>query len=96
MTGRRGRARRAGKPVAARLVAAGHQVTVWNRPAGNAEPLAAWRDRPDGCPAARCRLSLCPSGTPAASAFTVAAISASVDDKAPMRVTCSWPLLWWE
>ena len=29
-----------GSRLAARLVAAGHEVTVWNRSAGKAEPLA--------------------------------------------------------
>jgi 3-hydroxyisobutyrate dehydrogenase len=39
-----------GSRIAARLVAAGHEVTVWNRSAGKAEPLAGFGAFPAATP----------------------------------------------
>ena len=60
-----------GSRIAARLVDAGHEVTVWNRSAGKAEPLAG----PGAVPAA----------TPARAASRAEVLITMVADPAALR-----------
>jgi HAD superfamily hydrolase (TIGR01450 family) len=60
-----------GSRIAARLVAAGHEVTVWNRSAGKAEPLAG--------------LGAFPAATPAEAASRAEVLITMVADPAALR-----------
>jgi len=66
-----------GSRLAARLVAAGHEVTVWNRSAGKAEPLA--------------ELGAIPAATPAQAASRAELLITMVADPAPLRAVTEGP-----
>jgi 3-hydroxyisobutyrate dehydrogenase-like beta-hydroxyacid dehydrogenase len=66
-----------GSRIAARLVAAGHDVTVWNRSAGKAGPLAV--------------LGAIPAATPAEAASRVEVLITMVADPAALRAVTEGP-----
>ena len=66
-----------GSRLAARLVAAGHEVTVWTRSAGKAEPLA--------------ELGAIPAATPAQAASRAELLITMVADPAPLRAVTEGP-----
>src|SRR5215472_9360202 len=66
-----------GSRIAARLVAAGHEVTVWNRSAGRAEPLAG--------------LGAFPAATPAEAASRAEVLITMVADPAALRAVTEGP-----
>jgi 3-hydroxyisobutyrate dehydrogenase len=66
-----------GSRIAARLVAAGHEVTVWNRSAGKAEPLAG--------------LGAFPAATPAEAASRAEVLITMVADPAALRAVTEGP-----
>jgi 3-hydroxyisobutyrate dehydrogenase/2-hydroxy-3-oxopropionate reductase len=66
-----------GSRVAARLVAAGHEVTVWNRSAGKAGPLA--------------ELGAIPAATPAEAASRAEVLITMVADPAALRAVTEGP-----
>ena len=66
-----------GSRIAARLAAAGHEVTVWNRSAGKAEPLA--------------ELGAIPAATPAEAASRAEVLITMVADPAALRAVTEGP-----
>jgi HAD superfamily hydrolase (TIGR01450 family) len=66
-----------GSRIAARLVAAGHEVTAWNRSAGKAEPLA--------------ELGAFPAATPAEAASRAEVLITMVADPAALRAVTEGP-----
>jgi 3-hydroxyisobutyrate dehydrogenase-like beta-hydroxyacid dehydrogenase len=66
-----------GSRVAARLLAAGHEVTVWNRSAGKAGPLAG--------------LGAFPAATPAEAASRAEVLITMVADPAALRAVTEGP-----
>jgi 3-hydroxyisobutyrate dehydrogenase/2-hydroxy-3-oxopropionate reductase len=66
-----------GSRIAARLAAAGHKVTVWNRSAGKAEPLA--------------ELGAIPAATPAEAASRAEVLITMVADPAALRAVTEGP-----
>ena len=66
-----------GGRVAARLVAAGHEVTMWNRSAGKAEPLAG--------------LGAIPAATPAQAASRAEVLITMIADPAALRAVTERP-----
>ena len=66
-----------GSRLAARLVAAGHEVTVWNRSAGKAEPLA--------------ELGAIPAATPAQAASRAELLITMVADPAALQAVTEGP-----
>ena len=66
-----------GSRIAARLVAAGHEVTVWNRSAGKAEPLAG--------------LGAFPAATPAQAASRAEVLITMVADPPALRAVTEGP-----
>src|SRR6516165_12786716 len=66
-----------GRRIAIRLVAAGHEVTVWNRSAGKAEPLA--------------ELGAVPAASPAEAASRAEVLITMVADPAALRAVTEGP-----